>query len=172
MDPVVLSRVHFAFTALFHYLFPPLTMGLALLLVLLKTRALRPCGGLANQSVRFWSRIFAVNFVIGVVTGIPMEFQFGTNWARFSSLAGNLIAQALAMEGAFAFFLESAFLGLLLFGEERFGQRVHWFAALMVLVGTWTSGFFVLVANAWMQHPVGFTRTPAGGLDIADYWQI
>src|SRR5919201_1176093 len=109
MDPILLSRLHFAFTALYHYLFPPLTMGLALLLVLLKARALRPGGETANCSVRFWSRIFAVVFFIGVVTGIPLEFQFGTNWAAFSTEAGNIIGQTLAMEGAFAFFLESAF---------------------------------------------------------------
>src|SRR5262249_34344476 len=146
MDPVLLSRLHFAFTAVFHYVFPPLTMGLAMFLVLLKTRALLPGGQIANEGVRFWSRIFAVTFIMGIVTGIPLEFQFGTNWAVFSSYAGNLIGQTLAMEGAFAFFLESAFVGLLLFGERRFGQLVHWFAAVMVWIGTWASGLFIILS--------------------------
>src|ERR671930_1060728 len=172
MDPILLSRLHFAFTAVYHYLFPPLTMGLALLLVVLKTRALLPGGRTANESVRFWSRIFVTTFIMGVVTGIPLEFQFGTNWALFSSTAGNIIGQTLAMEGAFAFFLESAFVGLLLFGEQRFGQFVHWFSAVMVWLGTWASGLFIILSNAWMQHPVGFTRTPGGGLDISNYRDI
>src|SRR5215472_13484690 len=105
-------------------------MGLALLMFILKTLALTRGDELYNQAVRFWSRIFAVSFIMGVVTGIPLEFEFGTNWARFSAETGSIIAQLLAMEGAFAFFLESAFVGLLLFGERRFGQRVHWLASL------------------------------------------
>jgi cytochrome bd ubiquinol oxidase subunit I len=172
MDAVALSRLHFAFTAVYHYLFPPLTMGLALLLVLLKTRALLPGGQTANGAVRFWSGLFAVTFFVGVVTGIPLEFQFGTNWAAFSNAAGNIIGQTLAMEGAFAFFLESAFVGLLLFGEQRFGQVVHWFSTVMVWLGTWASGLFIILSNAWMQHPVGYTPTPTGGLDISNYWDI
>ena len=172
MDPLLLSRLHFAFTIVYHYLFPPVTMGLALLMVVLKTWAIVRHDETANQAVRFWSRIFAANFIVGVVTGIPMEFQFGTNWAQFSTFAGNVIAQTLAMEGAFAFFLESAFVGLLLFGERRFGQRVHWFSAAMVWLGTWASGFFVIASNAWMQHPVGYTLLPSGGLDISNYWDV
>jgi cytochrome d ubiquinol oxidase subunit I len=164
--------LHFSFTAVYHYLFPPLTMGLALLIVILKTLALVRHNEMANQAVRFWSRIFATTFIAGVVTGIPMEFQFGTNWAQFSTFAGNVIAQTLAMEGAFAFFLESAFVGLLLFGEQRFGQQVHWFAALMVWLGTWASGFFIIASNAWMQHPVGYTLLPGGGLELSNYWDI
>src|SRR5207237_10432734 len=99
-----------------------------------------------------WSRIFAANFIVGVVTGIPMEFQFGTNWAQFSTFAGDVIAQTAAMEGAFAFFLETAFVGLLLFGLRRFGQRVHWFSTVMVWLVTWDSGFFILSSNAWIHH--------------------
>lgn len=172
MDPLLLSRLHFAFTIVYHYLFPPLTMGLAFLLVILKTMALVRHDETANQAVRFWSRIFAANFIVGVVTGIPLEFQFGTNWAQFSTYAGNVIAQTVAMEGAYAFFLESAFLGLLLFGERRFGQRVHWFSAVMVWLGTWASGFFIIASNAWMQHPVGYTLLTGGGLDISNYWEV
>src|SRR6266498_4125935 len=115
MDALTLHRLHFAFTITYHYLFPQLTMGLALLIAILKTLAITRRAEFYNQAVRFWSRIFAVSFIMGVVTGIPMEFEFGTNWARFSAQTGSIIAQLLAMEGAFAFFLESAFVGLLLF---------------------------------------------------------
>ncbi|HEU5438145.1 MAG TPA: cytochrome ubiquinol oxidase subunit I, partial [Ktedonobacterales bacterium] len=120
-DPIFLSRVQFAFTAGFHYLFPQLTMGMALLLVVLKTLYMRSKEEIYNQAARFWGRLFAITFIMGVVTGIPLEFQFGTNWPRFSIYAGDIIAQTLAMEGAFAFFAESAFLGVFLFGERAFG---------------------------------------------------
>lgn len=171
-DATTMSRLQFAFTAGFHYLFPALTMGLAFLLVILKTLYLRTEHEEYNVAARFWTRLFAVTFVVGVVTGIPLEFQFGTNWALFSTAVGDVIAQTLAMEGAFAFFLESAFLGLLLFGERRFGQRLHWFAAVMVWLGTWASGYFIIASNAWMQHPVGHRLVEGGGVEIADYWAV
>jgi cytochrome d ubiquinol oxidase subunit I len=157
-------RLHFAFTATYHYLFPQLTMGLALLLVILKSVALLRRSEHYNEAVRFWSRIFAINFGVGVVTGIPMEFQFGTNWAAFSQAAGGVIGQTLAMEGVFAFFLESMFLGLLLFGEKKLGQVGHWFAALMVFLGSWLSGYFIIATDAWMQHPVGHEITAGGAI--------
>ncbi len=113
-----------------------------------------------DRAARFWGRIFAINFVFGVVTGIPMEFEFGTNWARFSRLSGGVIGQPLAMEGVFSFFLESAFLGLFLYGEKRLSKLMHWFSAVMVLLGSWISGFFIIVTDAWMQHP-GRLRPPA-----------
>jgi cytochrome d ubiquinol oxidase subunit I len=169
-DPVILSRIQFAFTITYHYLFPQLTMGLALLIFILKTFALRRQDELYNQAARFWSRIFAVSFIMGVVTGIPMEFEFGTNWARFSAATGSIIAQLLAMEGAFAFFLESAFVGLLLFGEQRVGQRIHWLASLLVWLGTWASGYFIIATDAWMQHPVCYTQNPDGTLQITNYF--
>jgi cytochrome bd ubiquinol oxidase subunit I len=168
-DPTLISRWQFAFTVVYHYLFPQLTMGLALLLVILKTLYLRRGDETYNKAARFWGKIFAVTFIMGVVTGIPMEFQFGTNWAAFSAFAGDIIAQTLAMEGAFAFFLESAFLGIFLFGERRFGQRMHWFSALMLLVGTWASGYFILATNSWMQNPVGYEEVAGGGVRISDY---
>ena len=171
-DPTFISRLQFAFTIVYHYLFPQLTMGLALLLVVLKTLYLRRGDETYNVAARFWGKIFAITFVMGVVTGIPMEFQFGTNWAAFSAFAGDIIAQTLAMEGAFAFFLESAFLGIFLFGERRFGQRVHWFSALMVFVGTWASGYFILATNSWMQNPVGYEEVAGGGVRISDYWAV
>ncbi|QBD77945.1 cytochrome ubiquinol oxidase subunit I [Ktedonosporobacter rubrisoli] len=167
----ILSRLQFAFTIAYHYLFPQLTMGLALLLLILKTLYLRTREEKYNDSVHFWGRIFAVTFIVGVVTGIPMEFQFGTNWARFSAFAGDIIAQTLAMEGAFAFFLESAFLGIFLFGERSLGQKVHWFSIFMVWLGTWASGGFIIASNAWMQHPVGYTLSN-GHLHISDYWAV
>ena len=117
MDALTVDRIHFAFTATFHYLFPQLTMGLALLIVVLKTLAIRNEDEHYDEAARFWSRIFGINFVLGVVTGIPMEFQFGTNWSAFSKTAGGVIGQTLAMEGVFSFFLESTFLGAFLFGE-------------------------------------------------------
>lgn len=147
------DRLQFALTATFHYLFPQLTMGLALLVLYLKTRALRSSDPRDHDAARFWIRVFALSFVFGVVTGIPMEFQFGTNWAKFSEFAGGVIGQTLAQEGLFAFFLESSFLGILLWGEQRFGPRVHWVAALMLFLGSWLSAYFILATNAWMQHP-------------------
>src|ERR1700720_1330575 len=132
MDPQLMHRIHFGFTITYHYLFPQLTVGLALLIVVLKSIALRNQDEHYNQAARFWARIFAINFLLGVVTGIPMEFQFGTNWSQFARVTGGVIGQPLAMEGVFSFFLESAFLGLFLFGEKRLSPRAHWGAAFMV----------------------------------------
>ncbi|HKC75442.1 MAG TPA: cytochrome ubiquinol oxidase subunit I [Chloroflexota bacterium] len=171
-DPTILSRLQFAFTLTYHYLFPQLTMGLAFLLVLLKTLYLIRREERYNTAARFWARIFAITFVMGVVTGIPMEFQFGTNWARFSAGTGAIIAQTLAMEGAFAFFLESAFLGVLLFGERSVGQTLHWLAAVLVWLGTWASGGFIIATNAWMQHPVGYRVLPSGKFDLTNYFAV
>src|SRR5881394_2661366 len=134
-DALLIHRLHFAFTVTFHYLFPQLTMGLAPLIVVLKTLAWRRNDETYNRAARFWARVFGINFVLGGVTGIPMEFQFGTNWSHFSRFAVGVIGQTLAMEGVFAFFLESAFLGLFLYGEKRLGARWHWFAAFMVFFG-------------------------------------
>src|SRR4030088_1369592 len=130
---VDVHRLHFAFPIPFHYIFPQLTMGLALLLVYLKTKALRTNDEHYNRAARFWARIFGINFAMGVVTGVPMEFQFGTNWAAFSRYAGNVIGHTLAMEGLFAFFLESSFLTLLVWGERRVGRIGHWIASLALL---------------------------------------
>jgi len=172
MDALLLHRIHFAFTVTFHYLFPQLTMGLALLIVVLKTIALRCGNELYNQAARFWARIFAINFLIGVVTGIPMEFQFGTNWSQFSRITGGVIGQPLAMEGVFSFFLESAFLGLFLFGEKRLSPLQHWASAFLVFVGSWISGFFIIVTNAWMQHPVAYRILPYGSYEVTSFWGL
>lgn len=156
------DRLQFAFTATFHYLFPQLTMGLAVLLLYFRTRALTSGEEHYHQAALFWTKIFALSFGFGVVTGIPLEFQFGTNWAKFSNYAGGVIGQTLAMEGMFAFFLESSFLGILLFGEQRFSRRVQWFATLMLFLGSWLSGYFILATNAWMQHPVAYSVAADG----------
>ena len=171
-EALIVHRLHFAFTVTYHYLFPQLTMGLALLIVIFKTLALRKGDDRYNYAARFWAKIFAINFLFGVITGIPMEFQFGTNWARFSQYSGGVIATALAMEGVFAFFLESSFLGLFLFGERRFGQRVHWLAAFMVFAGSWISGFFIIVTDAWMQHPVGYEIATDGTAHLNSFWSL
>src|SRR6204780_2489840 len=173
MDSALLvHRIHFAFTITFHYLFPQLTMGLAPLIVVLKTIALRRNDETYHEAARFWARIFGINFVLGVVTGIPMEFQFGTNWSHFSRFAGGVIGQTLAMEGVFAFFLESAFLGLFLYGEKRLSPRAHWWSAVAVFLGSWLSGYFIIVTDAWMQHPVGYERAPDGSAQLSSFWEL
>jgi len=163
-------RLQFAFTICYHYLFPQLTMGLAPLLVLWKWRAWKYGEQRYASAVRFWAVIFGINFTVGVVTGIPMEFQFGTNWAGFSKYAGGIIGQTLAMEGMIAFFLESAFVGLLVWGEKRLSPRAHFLSAVAVAVGSWLSGYFILVTNAFMQHPVGYEVGVNGGLVLSDLW--
>jgi len=170
MDSALLvHRLQFAFTATFHYLFPQLTMGLAPLIVVLKTLALRTGNDSYNQAARFWARIFGITFVTGVVTGIPLEFQFGTNWSYFSRFAGGVIGQTLAMEGMFAFFLESSFLGLFLFGEKRLSPRAHWWSAVAVCTGSWLSGYFIIATDAWMQHPTGYVVMPNGTVELGSF---
>ncbi len=169
-DPVVLHRLQFAFTVIYHYLFPVLTMGLAFLIVVMKALGLRQGGEGWNDAARFWIRIFGINFAVGVVTGIPMEFQFGTNWARFSRYSGNVIGHTLGMEGLFAFFLESSFLFLLVWGEKRLSRRGHFFAAVALFLGSWLSGYFITATNAFMQHPVGYGVGPDGTLRLAGFW--
>ena len=172
MTSELIHRLHFAFTVTFHYLFPQLTMGLGLLIVILKSVALKTGSEEWNRAARFWGKIFAINFVFGVVTGIPMEFEFGTNWARFSDVSGGVIGQPLAMEGVFSFFLESAFLGLFLYGEKRISKVMHWFSAVMVFVGSWISGFFIIVTDAWMQHPVAAHQMANGKFEVLSFWQL
>src|SRR5580693_7636389 len=167
-----IDRLHFAFTVTFHYIFPQLTMGLALLIVVLKSLALIKQDELYSSAALFWARIFAINFAVGVVTGIPMEFQFGTNWAAFSKTAGGVIGQTLAMEGVFSFFLESSFLGLFLFGEKKLGRVGHWISAFLVFIGSWLSGYFIVATDAWMQHPVGYTLGPRGEIQLSDFWGL
>jgi cytochrome d ubiquinol oxidase subunit I len=172
MDSVLaLHRLHFAFTITFHYLFAQFTMGLALLIFVLKSIALKTGDNRYNHAARFWIKIFAITFAVGVVTGVPMEFQFGTNWSRFSKYAGGVIGQTLAMEGVFAFFLESSFLGLLIYGENRLGRKLHWLVSLVLFAGTWLSGFFIVATDAWMQHPVAYA-SGRDGVVLASFWGL
>lgn len=150
------DRLQFAFTITFHYIFPQLTMGLSLIIVYYKWLFLRTKIEKYNNAAKFFMKIFAVNFTMGVITGIPMEFQFGTNWAKFSELTGGIIGQTLAMEGMFSFFLESSFLALFIFGEKLMGQKLHFLTGFLVFLGSWASGYLILATNAWMQHPVGY----------------
>ena len=154
-DALLYSRLQFAFTITYHYLFPQLTMGLALIIVIYKGLYLKTNQLIFNDSAKFWAKIFAVNFGMGVVTGLPMEFQFGTNWAQFSERTGNIIGQTLAMEGMFSFFLESFFLGLFLFGEKLLGKKLHFMTAFLIFLGSWASGYLIIATHSWMQNPVG-----------------
>lgn len=165
-DALTVHRIQFAFTITYHYLFPQLTMGLALLILWWKTAALRTGKASYDRAARFWAKIFAINFGMGVVTGIPMEFQFGTNWARFSESTGGTLGSLLAMEGVFSFFLESTFLGIFLFGEKRIGRFAHWLTALAVCAGAWLSGYLIVATNAWMQHPVGYSVLDDGSIQL------
>jgi cytochrome d ubiquinol oxidase subunit I len=161
MSAMTAHRLHFAFTIIYHYLFPQLTMGLALLIVIFKVLALRG-NPHASGAARFWARVFGLTFVMGVVTGIPIEFQIGAGWSRFAQATGGVIGQTLAMEGVFAFFLESSFLYLFLFGEKKMSPRQHLGAACLVFAGSWLSGWFIITTNAFMQHPVGYAMRANG----------
>ena len=136
MDPVFLSRLQFALTIAFHYIFPPLTIGMGVVLVWLEGQYLRTGEPIYESAARFWTKIFALNFAIGVATGIVMEFEFGTNWSVYSRFVGDVFGSALAAEGVFAFFLESGFLAVLVFGWDRVGPRMHFFATVMVALGS------------------------------------
>src|SRR5579883_1903098 len=171
-DALLIDRLQFTLTVTFHYIFPQLTMGLALLIVILKFLAQKTQQERYNDAARFWGKIFALNFAVGVVTGIPMEFQFGTNWAAFSRFAGGVIGQTLAMEGVFAFFLESSFLGLFLFGEKKFGKHVHFLSAVLVFIGSWISGFFIVATDAWMQLLVEYSISTDGSAQLTSFWGL
>lgn len=169
---LALHRFLFAFTVTFHYLFVQLTLGLGFLIFILKTLALVKKDEHYNDCARFWARIFAVNFALGVVTGIPMEFQFGTNWSRFSRDAGAVIGHTLAMEGLYTFFLESTFLGLLLYGEKMLGRIGHWGAAAAVWIGSWMSGYLIVATDAWMQRPTGYVIGDGGKILLVNWWSL
>jgi cytochrome d ubiquinol oxidase subunit I len=169
MDVVLLARVQFALTVAFHFLFPPITIGLALLIALVETARWRTGRSLFERLSDFWLKIFALNFAVGVATGIVMEFQFGTNWATYSRFVGDIFGAPLAAEGVFAFFLESGFVGLLLLGRRRMSSGLRCFAAWMVSLGSMLSAFWILVANSWMQTPAGFV-VEGGRARMTDFW--
>ena len=168
MDVVWLARAQFALTVMFHFLFPPITIGLAFLITLIETARWRTGKDLYRRASDFWLKIFAVNFAVGVATGIVMEFQFGTNWAGYSRFVGDIFGAPLAAEGVFAFFLESGFLGLLIFGRNRISSLVRWLAATLVWLGATLSAFWIIVANSWMQTPAGY-RIANGRAELTDF---
>ncbi|MBX6765072.1 MAG: cytochrome ubiquinol oxidase subunit I [Rubrobacteraceae bacterium] len=168
----VLDRWQFGGNLLYHYLYPQFNMGIILLIFIIETLHLRTRKDFYRKAADFWVKIFAPAFVIGAVTGIPLEFGFGTNWAIFSKVSGGVIGQTLAMEGVFAFFLESAFLAIYIYGQDMFGAWGRWVSALAILVGSWGSAYFILSVNAWMQHPVGYEKLPDGQLALKHFWEF
>jgi len=175
LDALWLSRVQFALTIMFHYLFPPLTIGLGVLMAIMEGLSLRTGDRQYLAMARFWTKIFGLNFAMGVATGIVMEFQFGTNWATYSRYVGDVFGSALAAEGVFAFFLESGFLAIVVFGWDRVSPRMHFFATIMVAVGSVFSAIWIVVANSWQQTPAGFhivTRNGFTRAEITDFWAM
>ncbi len=175
MNVEILARVQFAFTIGFHYIYPPLSIGLGLVLVILEGLFLKTGNRIYEMAVRFWIRIFALIFGIGVATGIIMEFEFGTNWATYSKYVGDIFGSALAAEGIFAFALESGFLGILIFGWNRVSRGVHFFSTIMVFFGSLFSAVWIVVANSWQQTPAGYHIVGQGmnaRAQITDFWAM
>jgi cytochrome d ubiquinol oxidase subunit I len=169
MDVVWLARVQFGLTIMFHFIFPAISIGLALLIAIVETARWRTGDPVYERMSDFWLKLFALTFVVGVATGIVMEFQFGTNWAAYSRFVGDIFGAPLAAEGVFAFFLESGFVGLLVFGRRRISSGVRCFAAWMVALGSSLSAFWILVANSWMQTPAGYAIVD-GRARLTDFW--
>lgn len=175
LDVLTLSRFQFALTIMFHYLFPPLSIGLGALLVLMEGMYLKTKNPIYETMAHFWTKIFAVNFAMGVATGLVMEFEFGTNWASYSRFVGDIFGSALAAEGIFAFFLESGFLAVLVFGWDKVSSGMHFFATLMVSLGSIFSSVWIVVANSWQQTPAGFHLVREGSrtrAEITDFWAM
>ena len=175
MDVLTLSRIQFGATIAFHYIYPPLSIGLGIMLVLMEGAWLKTGNNLYHQMARFWTKVFALTFAIGVATGIVMEFEFGTNWATYSRFVGDVFGSALAAEGIFAFFLESGFLAVLLFGWDKVGRKLHFFSTCMVALGAHFSAVWIVVANSWMQTPAGYHIVGEGmhaRAEITDFWQL
>jgi cytochrome bd ubiquinol oxidase subunit I len=175
MDVLMLSRIQFAATVSFHYLYPPLSIGLGVMLVIMEGLWLKTDKPLYHQMARFWTKVFALTFAIGVATGIVMEFEFGTNWATYSRYVGDVFGSALAAEGIFAFFLESGFLAVLLFGWDRVSRKVHFFSTCMVCLGAHFSAIWIVVANSWMQTPAGYHIVRTGlnaRAEVTDFWAM
>ena len=175
MDVLTLARIQFGATVAFHYLYPPLSIGLGILLVVMEGAWLKTKNPVYHQMARFWTRVFALTFAIGVATGIVMEFEFGTNWATYSRFVGDVFGSALAAEGIFAFFLESGFLAVLLFGWDKVSRKVHFFSTCMVCLGAHFSAVWIVVANSWMQTPAGYHLVIRNGVEraeITDFWHL
>jgi len=175
MDVEMLARVQFAITVGFHFLYPPLSIGLSLFLIILQYNYIKTRQQLWANLVRFLIKIFALTFAVGVATGIVMEFEFGTNWERYSRFVGDVFGSPLAAEGVFAFFLESTFLGVLLFGWNKVKPRTHFISTIMVSLGAHLSAFWIIVANSWMQTPAGYKIVGEGAsmrAEITDFWAM
>jgi cytochrome d ubiquinol oxidase subunit I len=175
MDALVLSRIQFAINSCFHYLYPPMSIGLGLMLVIMEGLYLKTRHPKYKEMTQFWIKIFALTFALGVATGLVQVFAFGTNWARYSRFVGDVFGSALASEGVFAFFLESGFLGILLFGWNRVGPKLHYFATICVCLGAHFSAIWIIVANSWMQTPAGYTitQTPLGPRAVVtEFWEM
>ena len=171
-DAVLLARAQFAFTIGFHIVLPAFTIGLASYLAVLEAMSLATGRQVYRDVFHYWLRVFAVVFGMGVVSGVVMAYEFGTNWARFADKAGPIVGPLMGYEVMTAFFLEAGFLGILLFGRQRVGRGVYFAATLLVATGTLISAFWILAANSWMQTPQGYTMTPDGRFMPADWWQI
>jgi cytochrome d ubiquinol oxidase subunit I len=175
VDVLILSRIQFGLTIGFHYIYPPLSIGLGVMLVIIEAAWLRTGDPVYHQMARFWTKVFALTFAIGVATGIVMEFEFGTNWATYSRFVGDVFGSALAAEGIFAFFLESGFLAVLLFGWDKVGRKLHFFSTCMVCLGAHFSAVWIVVANSWMQTPAGYHIVGQGmhaRAQVTDFWQV
>lgn len=173
MDVEILARFQFAFTIAFHYIFPPLSIGLGVILVIMEGMYLKTKNPLYERMTKFWVKVFALTFAIGVASGIVMEFEFGTNWATYSRFVGDVFGSALAAEGIFAFFLESGFLAILVFGWDKVGPRMHFFSTIMVSLGSMLSAVWIVVANSWQQTPAGYHLVGEGlnmRAEITDFW--
>jgi cytochrome d ubiquinol oxidase subunit I len=175
MDVVLLSRIQFAFTIAFHYIFPPLSIGLGIFLVIMEGMYLKTKRKLYERMTKFWLRVFALTFAMGVASGIVMEFQFGTNWSAYSRFVGDVFGSALAAEGVFAFFLESGFLAILVFGWNRVGPKVHFLSTILVSFGSMLSAVWIVIANSWQQTPAGYHLVGEGDnmrAEITNFWEL
>lgn len=171
MDTVLLSRLQFAITAAFHFIFVPLTLGLSVLVAYMETKYLRTGDKDYLRMAKFWGRLFIINFALGVVTGITMEFQFGMNWAEYSRYVGDIFGSPLAIEATVAFFLESTFLGVWIFGWNRVSPKLHALSIWLVALATNLSALWILIANGWMQNPVGYVINNARA-EMVDFWAV
>jgi len=171
MDVLTLSRLQFAVTCMFHFIFVPLTLGLSILTAYMETRYVMTGDETWLKMTKFWGKLFLINFALGVVTGITMEFQFGMNWAEYSKYVGDIFGAPLAIEATMAFFMESVFIGLWIFGWNKVSKKVHALAIWLVAIATNLSGLWILLANGWMQHPVGYVLRN-GRAEMVDFMAL
>ncbi|MBI5247851.1 MAG: cytochrome ubiquinol oxidase subunit I, partial [Desulfomonile tiedjei] len=171
MDVITLSRLQFAVACYFHFLFVPLTLGLSILVAIMETQFVRTGDEEYKRMAKFWGKLFVINFALGVVTGITLEFQFGTNWSRYSKYVGDIFGSLLAIEASVAFFLESTFIGVWIFGWKKLSPKAHAACIWLVAAASNISAYWILVANSWMQHPVGYVIRN-GRAELTDFWAV